>query len=393
MANTLSKTGIINGQTILPGHVTQSIDAFTGTVEYDITISGSLDISNSTNTGNLIGTASWSTNSVTALTATTASYVLNAVSSSFAATASSAGVFTVRTSLTASGLNYPTSDGTENEVIKTDGAGNLSFGHITTIYETVYAGENLVKTDPVYLSGSNGANPIAYKADAGNPAKSPAIYVMNETINQGNTGDAIALGLIDGVNLTGIDAGTEVYVGVGGGWTTTRPTGSATVQSLGVVTKGGSGGKGFVFNAGEASIPNITPGYAWVGNSGSIPVATPTSSFSVATSVNSTTTQNISSQYLPSGSGIFATGNLGMLAGSSILTSGASPIFSPTQLSGKIFQTEFWVTVTLASGSTTPGPNVSLYVESPGAGSFRIMEAGGTISNDDVCFTVMYLKP
>jgi hypothetical protein len=38
MANTLSKTGIINGQTIQPFHVTQSVDAFTGLTAYDITI-------------------------------------------------------------------------------------------------------------------------------------------------------------------------------------------------------------------------------------------------------------------------------------------------------------------------------------------------------------------
>lgn len=32
MANTLTKTGITNGQTILVGHVTQSIDAFNGII-------------------------------------------------------------------------------------------------------------------------------------------------------------------------------------------------------------------------------------------------------------------------------------------------------------------------------------------------------------------------
>lgn len=42
MANTLSKTGITDGSTIQPAHVTQSIDAFTGTEAYDITLSGSL---------------------------------------------------------------------------------------------------------------------------------------------------------------------------------------------------------------------------------------------------------------------------------------------------------------------------------------------------------------
>ena len=42
MAKTLSKTGISTGQDILAGHVTQSVDALTGTEAYDITISGSL---------------------------------------------------------------------------------------------------------------------------------------------------------------------------------------------------------------------------------------------------------------------------------------------------------------------------------------------------------------
>ena len=42
MANILSKTGITDGLTIQPHHVTQSIDAFTATAEYDISLSGSL---------------------------------------------------------------------------------------------------------------------------------------------------------------------------------------------------------------------------------------------------------------------------------------------------------------------------------------------------------------
>ena len=42
MANTLSKTGITDGSTIQPAHVTQSIDAFAGTEAYDISLSGSL---------------------------------------------------------------------------------------------------------------------------------------------------------------------------------------------------------------------------------------------------------------------------------------------------------------------------------------------------------------
>ena len=44
MAKTLDKSGIQNGQTITAADVSQSIDAFTGTDAYDITISGSLSV-------------------------------------------------------------------------------------------------------------------------------------------------------------------------------------------------------------------------------------------------------------------------------------------------------------------------------------------------------------
>ena len=65
MANTLSKTGIQDNNTIRVWHITQSVDAFTGTKAYNITLSGSLtvvgDLNLNTNpTGTLIGNASFS---------------------------------------------------------------------------------------------------------------------------------------------------------------------------------------------------------------------------------------------------------------------------------------------------------------------------------------------
>jgi len=82
MANTLSKTGITDNSTIRVWHVTQSIDAFTGTEAYDITLSGSLEIQGPTNltlpvTGTLITSASYavtSSYSLTGLTASNTSY-------------------------------------------------------------------------------------------------------------------------------------------------------------------------------------------------------------------------------------------------------------------------------------------------------------------------------
>jgi hypothetical protein len=45
---TLSSTGISNGNPILPGQVTQSVNAFTGAEGYAITISGSFTLTGAT---------------------------------------------------------------------------------------------------------------------------------------------------------------------------------------------------------------------------------------------------------------------------------------------------------------------------------------------------------
>jgi hypothetical protein len=102
MALTLSKTLIATGQTVQASQITQSIDALTGAVAYDITISGSLTVTGSLNiNGTLNATSS---NAISSSFATTASFAVSssrAVSSSFATTASYA--------LNGGGASYPTS--------------------------------------------------------------------------------------------------------------------------------------------------------------------------------------------------------------------------------------------------------------------------------------------
>jgi hypothetical protein len=110
----------------------------------------------------------------------------------------------------------------------------------------------------------------------------PVTYIASETIAAGNTTRGIVLGLIEGIDLTGYTAGTEVFVAAGGGWTSTRPTGSAIVQILGIVTKDGAGGKGLVLNPGPVELPNLQAGYAWVGDANGVPQAVPTASLLVS---------------------------------------------------------------------------------------------------------------
>ena len=85
MANILTQTGISSGSIVQPGHITQSIDAFTGIEAYDITLSGSLVVTGSvildTNIDeNFYGTAS--------NTPSSSSYALTGFSSSHALTTS-----------------------------------------------------------------------------------------------------------------------------------------------------------------------------------------------------------------------------------------------------------------------------------------------------------------
>ena len=82
MALTLNKTGITNNSTIQAWHVSQSIDALTGAVAYNITISGSLKLTGSVTsqngyTGSLYGTSSWAESS---------SYSIESISSSYSTT-------------------------------------------------------------------------------------------------------------------------------------------------------------------------------------------------------------------------------------------------------------------------------------------------------------------
>lgn len=82
MANILSKTGITTGNTVEPGHVTQSIDAFTGAEAYDISLSGSFNM-----TGSINGEPGV-TNPLTASYAITSSHTITSTSASYAITAS-----------------------------------------------------------------------------------------------------------------------------------------------------------------------------------------------------------------------------------------------------------------------------------------------------------------
>jgi hypothetical protein len=189
--------------------------------------------------------------------------------------------------LTASGLHYPTTDGTfSGQVLQTNAAGQLSFGNVNAVFETIRNGESTTITTgtPLFVSGALGANPIVYRANTSDPTKMPVTFLAMEDILANQNGRGITLGLITGIDMTGYPVGTILWTDGLGQLTSTRPTGSNDiVQPIGVVTKTGAGGQLNVLNPGPVLMPNIQTGYTWVGNGSNQPVAVATSSFASLT--------------------------------------------------------------------------------------------------------------
>ena len=206
--------------------------------------------------------------------------------------------------LTASGLNYPTADGLEYQTLLTDGNANLYFDYTKTLYKKIQNGEAtpIVKGTPLYVSGAMGDLSIVYAADAGNPLRMPATLVAyDNSLAAGAEGTAVILGLIENVDTTGFPEGTEIYVGVGGGYTPTRPTGSTTpVQPLGIVTRTGTNGAGIVLTQVPFELPNIEEGHLWVGDSNNQAVAVATSSLVVNIDTGSLVTTQSFNEYTAS---------------------------------------------------------------------------------------------
>lgn len=326
MAKILSKSGISSLQIVRPWHVTQSIDAFTGTEAYDISLSGSFTTTGSiTSTGNISssGTVSMLTASIGGGIFTSASlaagggggstfpftgdaqitgsllvtgsnfisgtlhlmnpeltapiikannesflfyvgnnyYVgntggsLNFLGSSIIFNngpitasvdiSSSATIFANTASI--AGVQYPTSDGTDGQVIVTDGAGNLSFGHGEKLYLQVRNDDSVDITagTPIYSTGEiGGSERIKVRiASASDASKMPAIGIVETTLTTtGGTKDGFAI--VNGTYNTSITPisgtptlGDNIYVHADGGVTTNKPSGSNLIQNIGTVLK------------------------------------------------------------------------------------------------------------------------------------------------------------
>lgn len=175
------------------------------------------------------------------------------------------------------------------------------YSNNTVVYGKNLDASTITKGTPLYFtdSGTSGNLVGVYPADAGNPSRMPAGGIAGEDMIAGAEGVILLDGFINGVSTTGFNAGDIVYVGVGGGYTNQRPTGSNgggqpnKVQELGYIQKvDATNGSGVIKGPGISNdIPNILEGHFFVGNSDLVATPTSTGSFARRDEVN-TFTQN-----------------------------------------------------------------------------------------------------
>ena len=165
----------------------------------------------------------------------------------------------------------PSADGTNGQIISTDGSGNLSFidntgDNARSIVFTVknISGGNLTKGTVVHASPSatppSGNVIEVIKADNDVSGSMPAIGVLNETLANEAEGDCVMMGSVSGIDTSAFSVGDELYVDSSpGAFTATKPTGTSNlIQKIGIVIKShASNGLIEVFGAGRSNdVPN-----------------------------------------------------------------------------------------------------------------------------------------
>ena len=176
------------------------------------------------------------------------------------------------TNISADGYSLPVADGTNRQVIMTDGSGTLSFENLDTIHTEVtnQTGSTILKGTPVYQTGTSGNAMTIASADASSSATMPAVGVLEQDLVSGATGFVIHMGKISGVDTSAFNEGDIIYVAVGGGYTNTPPVGESNLlQNLGRVTKvHASNGAGVIMGAGRTNaVSNLNDGNIFIGDS------------------------------------------------------------------------------------------------------------------------------
>jgi hypothetical protein len=305
-----SGNAVITGSLLVSGSFVNFIDApLTASI---ISASGGI-------TGSLLGTASTASYVEIAQTASyvttaqTASFVLNAISSSYALTASYAvsashEIIKEISSSYADTASYVETAQTASYVLNAQTASFVTLAQTASYVETAQTASyvlnannatdlvvqvkntqtsTILKGQVLHSVGVTGEVIDVITASNDSATSMPGFAVANQDINSNAAGQAIISGKIKNIDTSGLTAGSNVYVNLNGDYTGTKPTGSSLIQNIGVVGKvNATEGELIILGAGRSNdVPNISPGYIWIGNSDS--VATPTATSSIQNVVSS----------------------------------------------------------------------------------------------------------
>ena len=176
---TLSKTNIVNGNTVQAADVSQSVDAFTGLDGYSITLSGSLTLTGSqditgsisasfgANTVGFFGTSSWA---VSASQALTASYVAGASGVTINNNTNNNVITATGTANTLNGESTLTYDG---DLLQAQSANARTYVYGTTYNDSIYL--NPAANAEVVVSFASSANGKGMKLSA-SPTRSLVLF-------------------------------------------------------------------------------------------------------------------------------------------------------------------------------------------------------------------------
>lgn len=187
----------------------------------------------------------------------------------------------------------PSTDGSVNQAIVTDGAGNLSFADAVAASATSAlhvkiackntSGSLIAKGTPVYMTGTVGATETIEiaPADASNPAHFPATGLLETDLSNNGTGYVVTAGLLSHITTSPIDGvtptpNTTLYIKAGGGLTTVKPVGATNqIQNVGKVAKVSGGNSGSIVVSSILrgnDVPNLPTGYIWLGDGNTLSV-------------------------------------------------------------------------------------------------------------------------
>jgi hypothetical protein len=137
------------------------------------------------------------------------------------------------------------------------------------VIQTVRFGEAVSKGDPLVVTGYHGSNgpAIVERADATDATKMPAYGVALEDYANNATGLMIAVGDFNDFDTSAYSVGDTLYVAVGGGMTNVKPTGTALIQNMGIVSRSNAnnGDVEIVAIGRTNDVPNLPTGRLFVG--------------------------------------------------------------------------------------------------------------------------------